>query len=254
MPSNNSVLDISLLRNNPTEFLLRCQRIIHICVKQFIASGMFNAEDELDMVQTVNEELIAKLPAIEAQYNGMALMQTYMNTIIQNICLKIYRKSHQTVKTAPLQTVMTHLSNDPSNNIIIHQELERFHAILQMLHGKRYKVLFFVRLYLGIQMKPADLRDILHQMTLEERKKLSETLLKGGDEYSIPQRFEHMAAVYNKYSKRKKVSPIALQRWTERQINLLITLLNGNPPVRYYTQESLTVLIEEYYLRKIGTN
>ena len=255
MPSNNNVLDISVLRSNPAEFLLRCQRIIHICVKQYIASGMFDPEDEQDMIQTINERLIVKLPVIEAQYSGIAQMNTYMNAIIQHICIKINRESNKDAGTAPLHTAMSHLSNDPTNDVFIHEELQRFHSILQLFYGKKYKILFFVRLYLGIQMKGMEIRDIIRDITVEERKMVSEKIINNYHQVSVPARFEIITELVNKYrtynyGKNKKISDVALLRWTQRKTSLMIRLLNGNPPTRFYTEETLKLLIEEYYIRK----
>jgi len=254
MSLNNSALDISVLRSNPTEFLLGCQRIIQICVRQYIASDMFRVEDEQDMIQSINEELIVKLPIIEAQYNGMAQMQTYMNAIIQNICLKIYRESHKAVKTAPLEAAASHLSNDPSNEIIIYQEIQRLRVVLELLYGKKQRVLFFVRLYLGIHMKGIDVRDIISKVTTYDRQIVSETILQNYNTLSVAQRFEQFAVFFNKYRKRTTISGAGLQRFAERHVNILIRLLNGNPPLRAYTEESLKVLIEEYYIREFENN
>ena len=109
--------------------------------------------------------------------------------------------------------------------------------------------MFFTRLYLGIQMKAMEIRDIIPKITIEERKMVSEKIIDNYHETSIPQRFEAITALLNKYGRRKR-STIALIRWTERRIELIIKLLNGNPPTRSYAEESLRVLIEEYYIRK----
>ncbi len=104
-------------------------------------------------------------------------------------------------------------------------------------------------------MKGAEIRDIIQKITIEERKMVSETIINRYHETSIPRRFEVITELLNKYraynyGKNKKISDVALLRWTQRKISLMIRLLNGNPPTRSYTEESLKVLIEEYYIQK----
>ena len=62
MSHSHDELDITLLRADPNAFILQCQNIINIFVKKYIGSGMFNGDDKDDIVQSINEVLIKKIP------------------------------------------------------------------------------------------------------------------------------------------------------------------------------------------------
>lgn len=44
----------------------------------------------------------------------------------------------------------------------------------------------------------------------------------------------------------------SLRRWSDRKINDIIQVLNGNPPKKSYTKESLKILIEYYFSNKMS--
>ena len=90
--------DTELLHSDPHTLILKYQETVKIIVKKYILAGVFRAADFEDIVQEVNMALLAKIPAMQAQYNGMSLFKTYFSVIVRNICMKEHAKANRGLK------------------------------------------------------------------------------------------------------------------------------------------------------------
>ena len=57
--------------------------------------------------------------------------------------------------------------------------------------------------------------------------------------------FDMIAPLMNKLEN-NSTSGSSLRRWTQEYLSRLITILNGNPPSRSHTKETVKILLEEY--------
>jgi RNA polymerase sigma factor (sigma-70 family) len=249
MSRNQDVFDISVLRKNPQAFILGCQQIIHICVRQYIGTKMFKSEEMDDMIQSVNEELIKKLPVISEQFNGTAQLRTYMGVIIKNICLKLYRDAPKNENIFPISATMPHYLNDPANKLIITDEIQRFDTLLTLLPNVRNKTIFYMKLYLKIPIDESDISRYLPMILLSDKERLMKTFGTDYTDLTIDEIFEIAAPVINR-CEQKHSSADSHRRLAFEKVQHFIKVLNGDPPLQNYTEESLKTLIEEYFLTK----
>lgn len=244
MPNQADSIDITLLQNNKDEFILRCQRIIHIIVKKFIQSGMFNHSQFSDVVQSVNVELIKRLHSIEQHYNGSVLLNTYMNVVIRNICLRIHKQERFTVITEPLSEDL--ISNESSyvNAIYIQDELRLFHLTLQLFHSMQQKMMLCFRIYFRITVPVRVLAEYFTGVSSHDLRTLQGRFGKQYDETLEIDNFNDLAPYMNK-QERNATSGESLRRWTLEYLTRVITIMNGTPPVKSHTKDTIKILFEQ---------
>jgi hypothetical protein len=247
MLNSTDTLDIPLLRNNPQEFVVRSQRIIEFAVKQFTKSGMFAPSEYRDVIQSVNEELIKRLPGIEKNFNGTVLLTTYMNVVIRNICYRIHERERSTLRTEPLTDAHVHEGEENINSLMIREESQRFALAIRLYGTKRYKIILCLKIYFRLPVSDHDLRSCFDTISDSDRTTL---LLRFADNYDAfleAENFTNIAPYMNKQEK-NVTSGASLRRWTQEYLTRIIDLMNGNPPERAHTKETIKILLEHISL------
>ncbi|MDD8018849.1 MAG: hypothetical protein PHP42_10790 [Bacteroidota bacterium] len=247
MPLEHNVFDISLLRKNPDAFILLCQKAIHITVKQYTKSGMFDKEEHDDIIQTVNEKLIEKLPSIAVHFSGEVLLQTYINVVIRRICLQLYKGRNKVVETIPLSE---HIQADggPDLDLIIEAEIQRFHTIMQLYQDDRFKMVICFKLHYRLPLRRYEIVRWCPKILKDDKESLMMTFGGMYEEMEVEKVFEEIAAMFNKYEE-KAVHGDSIRRWTKAHVEKTIKLLNGTPPRRTHSDESLKILLDKYSMQ-----
>jgi len=245
MPHSHDDLNISLLQSDPDAFILQCQKIINIFVKRYISTGMFKPEDKDDIVQSINEALINRLPTIRTQYNGKALLQTYVSAIIQNMCFDIYNSGHESAEQVPFPESKQILYNHPEKNVLIEEEIKRFHSIIQLFHKQRSKVLLCLKVHYQLLLTLDDIDSCFPGISDQHAEFLLSSFGANYDEMKVEDMFEILTQVFNLYQAKKTQSD-SLRRWTQHKADEIIQLLNGRPVRSAHNDESLKILLEKY--------
>jgi hypothetical protein len=247
MPSSTDTLDISLLRNNSHEFVLRSQRIIEYAVKQFIKSGMFVPSEYRDVIQSVNEELIKRLPGIERNFNGTVLLTTYMNVVIRNICYRIHERERTALRTEPLTDAHVHDGEGHIDAILIQEESQRFALAIRLFGSKRHKIILCLKIYFRLPVSDHDLRYCFDAITDSDRTLLLQRFGTNYDSFLETDNFTAIAPFMNRQDN-NITSAASLRRWTQEYLTRIIALMNGNPPERAHTKETIKILLEHISL------
>lgn len=245
MSFNHDAFDISVLRSDPDAFILGCQKIIRTNVKLYIASRMFSANDEDDIVQTINEELIKKLQTIATQYKSNARLLTYMSVVIRNTCLQIYKQQEKHLTTTPYPEIPPARHSNPLNDMIITDEVRRLQTIVELYHRKRFKLVLCLKLHFRMPVLERDIRNYFPAITKEDKDMLISTFFTAYDTMSVEDVFETIGPMFTKYDG-VTTTWKSIRRWTLDHIGRVIILLNGDPPQRAYNEESLKILFDYY--------
>ena len=248
MSRTNEVLNISLLRSNKGEFVLRCQPIIRFIVQRYTASGMFKANNVPDIIQTVNEKLIKRLTSTENNFDGSVLMATYINVVIRNICLRIHERERAAVKTISLTEINQHSDDDNDRALMIEEEIQRLELAMKLCGTQRFKILVCMKVYFRLSITKNEIMKCFNDITEMEKQTLSNRF--GGiydDSFEI-ENFNLLAVMINK-KENKNTSGNSTRRWTEENIRKVLILLNGDPPNRTHTRETLKFLLEHCSLK-----
>ena len=238
--------DITLLHSDPHSLLLKYQETVKIIVKKYIIAGMFKASDFEDIVQEVSSTLLVKIPAMQAQYNGMSLFKTYFSVIVRNICLKEHVKFKKEIAAEQQEIDGLIDRGHGEDKILIEEEVRRFKNILSLYYRQRPKLLLCLKLHYRIPLTYEDLSTWYPQCSLQD----SETLLR---HFGIPfdneddlEIFKTLTPVMNK-NENKTNSVDAVRKWTDSKIQEIIKLLNGTPQRRSHTEETLKILVDDFF-------
>jgi RNA polymerase sigma factor (sigma-70 family) len=246
MSQSIKTLNITLLRNNKDEFIVRCQKIVVIIVKQYIAKRMFTAENFEDIVQDVNIELIKRLPLIEKNYNGKVRLISYLNVVIHNICLRLYGKESSNFFTpVTFGNVLLISGENADDGILIANELERFKMAIKLFHSEQFKILVCLKVYFSIPISSMDLRQCFRGITMNDHFHLMREYEQQLPAEKDSSNFNVLTSMLNKYEQ-TEVAEDTVRHWTNEIIQKLINLMNGNPPNRAHTKDSLKFLLEHY--------
>lgn len=238
--------DVELLRTNPMQLIVKYQTMVEIVVKKYIASGMFVASELDDIVQSVNESLLAKLPAVQRHYNGTALFKTYLSSVIRNICLKLYHRNKKQEKTVELvESLQSDPEEFPDRHSIDHA-VSKFRVIVDLYHSQRPRVLLCLKLYFRLPIVAQDITSLYPRCIPTDLKILLRSFGETYDTMNENKIYEIVTPIMNKYEE-KSNSPDALRKWTHSKVQAIIRILNGHPRRFNFDKETLQILVENHF-------
>jgi RNA polymerase sigma factor (sigma-70 family) len=238
-----------LLRSNPELFIQQCQPIIHACIHQYTASGLFPRSEKEDIAQSVNEYLLSSLHSIEQNYDGRVLFRTYVGVVIRNACLRVFQRQYANKIVQHIREDQAHqYEYDPTDALLLEEELERLHTVLQLFRSDQQTIYICMKLFFKIPLLQQDLRQWSRRVKSSHRKMLMRTFGRPYGQIAKEDVFDLFAIVWNSF-RRYKSTGDGIHRWTARRIRDIIKLMNGNPPRRSHSFESLQTLLSEEYNR-----
>lgn len=236
--------DIDLLWNKPGQLLVKYQETIKIIVRRYISTGLYRATDFEDVVQVINEELLEKVPVMQAHYNGSSLFRTYFSGIVRNICLRQYKTKRYQVLTVEATENLYVEENSFENKQAIQQELKRLCMILDLYDDQRPKVVLLMKIYLRILITEKDIRLCYPRCRKNDVNLLMQHFGPGCARLRDKEIHGILTSIINKYEK-KSNSEDAVRKWIESKVSEIIDVLNGNPPHSSHDKVSLRILFEE---------
>jgi RNA polymerase sigma factor (sigma-70 family) len=238
--------DIGLLRSDPHALILKYQETVKIIVKKYILAGVFRASDFEDIVQEVNMALLAKIPAMQLQYNGTSLFKTYFSVIVRNICMKEHAKTNREVKIEQEDITGFIDRAHVEEKIVLEKEIQRFRAILSLYYRQRPKLLLCLKLRYRIPLTPEDINLWNPKCSFSDREMLLENFGSNFDRKDDVEIYKIITPVMNKNEK-KSNSIDAVRKWTDSKISEIIQLLNGNPKKMNYNEDTLKTLVDDFF-------
>jgi RNA polymerase sigma factor (sigma-70 family) len=238
--------DIGLLRSDPHTLILKYQETVKIIVKKYILAGVFRTSDFEDIVQEVNMALLAKIPAMQLQYNGTSLFKTYFSVIVRNICMKEHAKTNREVKIEQKDITGFIDRAHVEEKIVLEKEIQRFRAILSLYYRQRPKLLLCLKLHYRIPLTPEDINLWNPKCSFSDREMLLENFGSNFDGKDDVEIYKIITPVMNKNEK-KSNSIDAVRKWTDSKISEIIQLLNGNPKKLNYNEDTLKTLVDDFF-------
>lgn len=247
-PDSENAIDTDLLRNSPKELLLKYQGIIRIIVRRYVSTGMFRPNEFEDVVQELNAELLIRLPRIRRRYDGSSFVRTYFSAVVRNLCLKMHKKSRRKIRTEALDEEIAADPDDPMQKYQIEHAVGMFRAIMRQYdHSPAFpKLLVGLKLRYRLPLSSSDiLRWLPHCPDAHVNRLIS---LFGGEYEEMFERdvWKAITSVSNAVD-RKVNTPDAFKKWVLLRIQEILALLNGEPRRTHFDQESLKVLVEDYF-------
>lgn len=245
MPTDPGTFSYASLRDRPQEFIVGCQPFIRACIGYYVRKGMVRLTDEEDFAQSVTAELIERLPVIAARFQEQSNFQPYMGAVIHNIILKLRRDQHGPAEVPLLHDVKADRSADPSVPLLLEGEVEQFHVIMVLLYRERHRFLLCVKVYLDLEIFASDVRRALPNISASA----AAAILAFNEPATRPKRLEERFAVVAEALQRfgnHLIEGDSLRRWTQRNMEHVLNMLNGDPPLSAHDNDTLAALIERY--------
>jgi len=218
--------------------------MIEIIVMKFIRSGGFSYQEKMDIIQTINEEILLKTHKIIDQYQGKSKFRTYLAIIIQNICYEILRKKKNNIEVEIEKVNLTDEETlSPQNSIIIQQEILRLKNALEFYYKQKDKLILCLKLKFRIPHSIIDFQQYSVKITQEEFNQF-ENAVNPYIETTDLSIYQALVKICNKHEKKENSSD-SLRKWISLKINELIEFLNGVPPASNYSEETLQILFEK---------
>jgi DNA-directed RNA polymerase specialized sigma24 family protein len=245
MPMTENEEDIQLLRTDFGRLIAKYQGIVRIIVDKYVASGLLRQSETEDIVQAVNDSMLQRMPQIRSQYIGSTLLRTYLSSIIRNVCLKEFHARRRIPHDIPLDEANIGRPDRLLDRALIREEIARFRKILGVYHGELPKLLICLKLHFRLPITKQDLLDWYPRCGKRDLEFLLESF--GGNyegllESEVFRLFTH---VMNR-AERKRNRAHAVQRWTNKRVNEVLELLNGDSPARAHNRETLKILFENF--------
>ncbi|HTY01688.1 MAG TPA: hypothetical protein VMG09_16805 [Bacteroidota bacterium] len=239
--------DYGILVRDPRRLLLSYQELIRACVWDFVSKGMFDAGMIQDLIQNINEELLKRLPNLQAGYNGSFLVRTYVAATVRNICLRIREQENRTVPAGVLvEEDLPNRLETEKDRYSIEQMKRVFHAITLQYHRKRPKLIICLKLWCRLPLSENDVVSWYQDCPPVAMQQILEHF--GGiyARRTDADVFTTATAFFNLAAERDNTED-ALRKWTMVRISEIIQLLNGDPPKRSFDKDSLQILLHEYF-------
>ncbi len=243
--------DLELLRKDPRGFLLSVQDIIEIIVRKFILSGLFSPREHDDIVQTINEELLKKLPVISARYNGKALLRTYVSAIIRNICLKMHERQLREPVSVPLGESVAadpeEFRDSAADGALLARVRHTFRAILQQYdYGDQFAQLcLYLKLRYRLRVTLGDILAWYPRCSAADRKEILSVFGGTYEEMEDKDIYRIVTPIANK-AQGKENSDDAARKWLRTRLDEILELLNGSGKTAF-DEDSLGILVEDYF-------
>jgi len=247
---NDNQTDIDLFNRDPHAFLALYQEKLRIIVKTYVHCGMFRPQDFDDVLQTLNENLLLRIPSIKAHFRGTTVFRTYLGAIVRNLCIDLYRIQHaqRRPRTIPIEEAFPSPHTDMTVLHDIRHIRRVFRAILQQFDYRLElpRLLFCLKLRYRI---PIERTDILKWYAGCDRKDLRRLVRSFSGNYehrTDGEIYARVTPLLNRADGREN-TPEAIRRWTGERISNILDLLNGSPPTASFDEETLKILVEDFF-------
>jgi DNA-directed RNA polymerase specialized sigma24 family protein len=236
--------DFELLLKDPNALLLKYQGLIQTIVYFYVDQGMFSLNQKEDIVQSVNLEVLKRIPSIQQHFNGSALLKTYFSAIARNICLHMGKKF--VMKPIPLQLLPGGDADGghQTDRYSIQQARSVFGAILVQLGPYEPKL----RICLKLRYRhPVTHEDILHWWPECGNREMNNLLaMFGGDYRHLEDKDIYpMIVPYFNAAEGKVSGNDALRKWTASKIQIILKLLQTAFPGSNFDEEVVRILFED---------
>lgn len=208
---------------------------------------MFPAKSLPDVIQSVNTEFLEKIPSIRGNYNGSALLRTYVSAVIRNICLQLCEDGTYSVMSVDLP--VGEKWNPPApviDRYSVAQARKVYRAIMNQFGRDLPKLLICLKLryHIGLQEK-----DILRWYPECNPHLVSQMLRRLGPNsprLTSKEIYAFVTPIFN-LAENTRNSSWAVRRWTLRCVEEIIILLNSSIPEASFDDTTLKILIEDYF-------
>ena len=245
-PPDDNFVDCELLRTDPNKLIIRHQKTIETIAKTYAARGFFDTSELQDVVQSLNEAVLKRLPKMQKQFRGESLFRTYLSRIVTNICYSLNQRNRRQLKTREINENDSYTLEDPPQFELIHGEVEKLRLILQLYGKKLPQISLGLRMYYRLPFVQEDLARLLSKEELTTLVPLVERYNRLREGLNDQEVYALLSPILNQIEG-KKSSPDARRKWLDSKLAEITSLMRGKSSTIPYDKSLLQVLVEEYF-------
>jgi hypothetical protein len=238
--------DIELLHKNPNALVLKYHETVKIIVKKFILAGIITRADFEDTVQEVLAGVLAKIPTMQKQYNGMSLFRTYFSVIVRNTCMREFAKTKRRIAVEQVEFPDDTEGVSIDKRILIGEEICRFKSVLTLYYKQRPKLLVCLKLHYRIPLNVEDIHLWYPDCSQSDRAILLENFGSDFEAKGDAEVYKIITLIMNKHEN-KKNSADAVRKWIDSKVYEIIDIMNGTCKRSNYDDESLKTLVDDFF-------
>jgi len=249
LSNKRNTRDLALLNKDSSALLSQYQPIVEAVVTSFIAKGFFKQDEKMDVVQTINTQMLEKkLERIQSNFNGSVLLSTYFSKVVYNACLELTRIKKKKPDFQTDEVLSTHASSsvNPIYQLAIQDELHRFEGILRTFYKKKTKTRLGLKLFARIILSDFDLGEYRDPQAKEELAMVRTVFFSSYDELMDKEVYEIIIKLFNKIENKRNDAD-SLRKWVNMILDKIIRILNGEPPKSHYQRDTLKILMQLYF-------
>lgn len=220
--------------------------MVETIVRKYVRSGMFSGESHSDVVQTVNADLLERIHRIQVNYNGSTLLRTYVSAVIRNICLKLHKQGMYGKPADPPVTEKLLTPVDMIDRYSVGQARRAYWAIMQQFGRDLPKLTICLKLRYQISLAK---KDILRWYPECSPVLISQLMAHFGAHplhVTDKDAYAFVTPIFN-VAERRNNTPDAIRKWTASKILEILNLLNSSIAHAAFDEESLRILVEDYF-------
>jgi hypothetical protein len=243
--------DIHLLNTDHHAFLMKYQKVIRINVARFVQSKYFVQSEFEDGVQSVNEQLLKRLPSIQKNYDSRSLVVTYVSVVIRNICLQVksadrpgnVARGHVEQVEMPEDTIL--------GSIDIALAVQKLQRVLLLFHTDRPRILLLLPLKFGLPLTSATILSAYPGCPKPMLSMLLEAVENIRDARTSAQIFELVVPFLN-HMEHTTTGADAYRHWLDERIREIRALLQSALGASELSIEDVRTIVEAMWLRNRG--
>lgn len=248
-PLTQNQKDIALLQNDPGALVLRIQGSVLSIVAKYIASGMFSPAERDDVTQAVMEELLRRMPRVQKNYDGRALLTTYLSAIIRNICLQMHKD--RKIDIQPLESLDfedVSGTNRPLEQLVLQDAINGYREIVELYHCEKSRIIVLARIHFRLPLDEMTLLWAYPKSPKSWRKSVLQVL--GSKAGELKEREIYgLAAPFLNSIERNTTSADGYRHWMRERIPQLVDLLRRRLGSPTFGVDSFQLLLETMSLQ-----
>jgi hypothetical protein len=237
--------DYDTLLHDPQRLVVEYQGMIRAITCKYIETGMFGPEHLSDVIQAINAELLARIPRIQALFNGSTLVRTYVSAVIRNICLKLRKDGEYGTSTPTSEGEIVRGSSRVIDRYSIERARQVFRAILLQYDRHLPKLLVCLKLLFRLPLTKGDILAMYPQCPPRELRRIRARFGRNYAKVSDKEIFALLTPFFN-MAEGKENSEDALRKWANTKVNEILDLLDDSFPGGCFDKESLNTLLEDF--------
>ncbi|MDY0103052.1 MAG: hypothetical protein RBS07_08925 [Lentimicrobium sp.] len=205
-----------------------------------------------DVKMAIVEKFIIQEEKINSAFEGKSKRTTYYIAIINRMCCEIIRHENKhwyTVmeKEHPKELCLTDsitMNIETEKDVIIRYEEQRLAQIISASHGKKGKLLLFLKFYFDLPISKTEIEQYAEHLADEL------TLLLKREETTAKSEVYNILATAVNLVEHKDIKGDAVRMWLNKHTDAIIKALNKNDGTEY-SIENIEILLELQYSRGV---